>query len=324
MVSIITNRSAIAALSTLRGIDQNLTSTQSRIATGYRVNTAADNAAYWSIATTMKSDDQATGAVQDALNLGAATVDVAYTGMNNAIQVIDKFKQKLVAAREPGVDRDKINAEMVELRNQIRSIAESANFNGQNWLLTADGANEPDRELVTGFVRHGDGSVQVMSQTYSTLNDGGFGTPNRLIDDTSAGMYGILTQPAAASGWDVSIPNWVFMLGKDPWPSGREMGVSATTTNQEIDTMITGTEFMLQQMQSAAAHLGSLASGIDMQGKFLQDLRDATSRGIGRLKDADMNQESTKLKALQVQEQLGVQALSIANGNADNVLALFR
>jgi len=326
MVSIITNRSAIAALDTLRTIDHNMKDTQSRIATGYRVNTASDNAAYWSIATTMRSDDQALSAVQDALGLGAATVDVAYTGMNKAIEVITTFKSKLVAAREPGVDRDKINSEMVELRNQIRSIAESSSFNGQNWLLTPDGSVEPDRELVNGFVRGEDGSVRVTTETYATLADGGFGTPTRLIDDGSAttGMYGILTQPAAASGWDVTFPNWVFMQSKNPWALGREMGVSSTTTNQEIDTMINGIEFMQTQMVTAAANLGSTASGIELQTKFVQDLRDANQRGIGRLRDADMNEESTRLKALQVQEQLGVQSLSIANSEADNVIQLFR
>jgi flagellin len=326
MVSIITNRSALAALDTLRTVDHNMKDTQSRIASGYRVNTASDNAAYWSIATTMHSDDQALSAVQDALGLGAATVDVAYTGMKNAIDVITTFKAKLVAAREPGVDRDKVNAELVELRNQMRSIAESSSFNGQNWLLTPDGSIEPDRELVNGFIRREDGSVKVTTETFPTLGDGGFGTPTRLIDDGSgtAGMYGILTQPAAASGWDVTIPNWVFMFSKNPWASGREMAVSATTTNQEIDTMITGTEFMQQQMQTAASKLGSIASGIELQTKFVQDLRDATQRGIGRLRDADMNEESTRLKALQVQEQLGIQSLSIANNDADNVIQLFR
>jgi flagellin len=48
------------------------------------------------------------------------------------------------------------------------------------------------------------------------------------------------------------------------------------------------------------------------------------SRGVGQLVDADMEEESTRLQALQVQQQLGIQALSIANGNAQNILSLFR
>ena len=54
-----------------------------------RVGSAADNAAYWSIATTMRSDNKALGTVKDALGLGAAKADVAYTAMNSAISVVD-------------------------------------------------------------------------------------------------------------------------------------------------------------------------------------------------------------------------------------------
>ena len=59
MTSILTNPAAMAALQTLRAINQNLEMTQGRISSGYRVETAADNAAYWSIATTMRSDNMA-------------------------------------------------------------------------------------------------------------------------------------------------------------------------------------------------------------------------------------------------------------------------
>ena len=51
---------------------------------------------------------------------------------------------------------------------------------------------------------------------------------------------------------------------------------------------------------------------------------DAIDRGVGQLVDADMNEESTKLQALQVQQQLGVQALSIANSSSQTILSLFR
>ena len=51
---------------------------------------------------------------------------------------------------------------------------------------------------------------------------------------------------------------------------------------------------------------------------------DAIDRGIGTLVDADMNSESTKLQALQVQQQLGIQALSIANQQGQSILSLFR
>ncbi|PHR21372.1 MAG: flagellin, partial [Hoeflea sp.] len=96
MASIMTNSAAMSALATLRSINSDMETTQNRVSSGYRVETAADNAAYWSIATTMRSDNKALSTVQDALGLGAAKVDVAYTGMNSAIDVVSEIKAKLV------------------------------------------------------------------------------------------------------------------------------------------------------------------------------------------------------------------------------------
>ena len=124
MSSINTNVAAMTALQTLTATNKSLTETQNRISTGFRVADASDNAAYWSIATTMRSDNAALSTVQDALGLGAATVDVAYTGINSAIKVVDQIKSKLVAARQPGVDRGKIQSEITELQSQLRGVAE--------------------------------------------------------------------------------------------------------------------------------------------------------------------------------------------------------
>src|SRR6218665_606343 len=138
MTSILTNSSAMAALSTLRSISSDMETTQGRISSGLRVGDASDNAAYWSIATTMKSDNKALSTVQDALGLGAAKTDTAYTGLNAAIDIVSEIKAKLVAAREPGVDKKKINSELTELKSQLVSISESSSFSGQNWLYNDD------------------------------------------------------------------------------------------------------------------------------------------------------------------------------------------
>ncbi len=63
---------------------------------------------------------------------------------------------------------------------------------------------------------------------------------------------------------------------------------------------------------------------IGMQEEFVSKLTDSIDSGIGRLVDADMNEESTRLKALQTQQQLAIQSLSIANTNSENILQLFR
>ena len=81
---------------------------------------------------------------------------------------------------------------------------------------------------------------------------------------------------------------------------------------------------MLESVTSAASSLGAVKSRIDMQGDFVSNLMDAVDRGVSQLVDADMEEESTRLQAPQAQQQLGIQALSIANSNSQSILSLFR
>jgi flagellin len=100
---------------------------------------------------------------------------------------------------------------------------------------------------------------------------------------------------------------------------------TATTADlDDLDEMIGTVDDALQSMISRASDIGAIKKRIDMQTNFVNDLTDAIERGVGSLVDADMNQESTRLQALQVQQQLGIQALTIANSSAQTVMALFK
>jgi flagellin len=88
--------------------------------------------------------------------------------------------------------------------------------------------------------------------------------------------------------------------------------------------MITAVDNALKSMTTAASDLGAAKKRVDMQSDFVSKLQDAIDRGVGQLVDADMQAESARLSALQVQQQLGIQSLSIANANAQNILSLFR
>ena len=321
MTSIMTNAAAMSALKTLRDINSKMDETQQRVSSGYRVETAADNAAYWSIATTMRSDNKALSTVQDALGLGAAKTDVAYTGLQSAVNVISEIKAKLVAAREPGVDKLKINKELGELKNQLTSIAESASFSGENWLYNTTGAAPTVVEMVGSFNRSSDGSVAVETLQFDT------GTSTLIVPDDPD--QGILTRTYTVTVTDdagLSTDYDYFLLNADPTapPDPNEIVLETATTSQEIDGMISAVEEMLKTLTNSAATLGSINTRIDMQEDFVATLMDVIDKGIGRLVDADMNEESTRLKALQTQQQLGIQALSIANSNSQNVLQLFR
>ncbi len=307
-MSIMTNASAMTALQTLNQTNSNLETTQNRIATGYKVATASDSAAYWSIATTMRSDNKALGTVTDALGLGAATVDVAYTAMESSLEVVDEIKAKIVAAREPGVDRVAIQAEVDELQNQLVSIASSASFSGENWLSVDSGAvgYNASKSIVASFTR---------SATGVTVGTIDVNTANVKLYDADAGGSGILDTTSTTTNGAVTY-------------SVATVDVSAYTDSvadlADLDEIISTVDGAHQSMTTAASNLGATKKRVDMQKDFVSNLMDAISRGVGELVDADMTAESTRLKALQVQQQLGVQALSIANSSSQNVLSLFR
>jgi len=83
-------------------------------------------------------------------------------------------------------------------------------------------------------------------------------------------------------------------------------------------------ETMINTAIDAAADFGSAAGRIETQNEFISGLTDSLTAGIGSLVDADMEAASARLQALQVQQQLGTQALSIANQAPQNILSLFR
>jgi flagellin len=80
----------------------------------------------------------------------------------------------------------------------------------------------------------------------------------------------------------------------------------------------------LTDLTDASSTMGSVSSRIATQQTFVKALIDSNTSAIGTLVDANMEEESTKLKALQTQQQLAIQSLSIANSSSQNILALFR
>ncbi len=130
MTSLLTNTAAMTALTTLKSISQQLDTTSNRVSTGQRVSSASDNAAYWSIATSVRSDNASLGAVKDSLGLGASAVDTAYNGVTNVIEQLKNMRSKLQTALQPGVDRKKVQTEIDAIQSNMKAIADSSVSNG--------------------------------------------------------------------------------------------------------------------------------------------------------------------------------------------------
>jgi flagellin len=340
MASLLTNAAAMTALQTLASTNKSLDTTQSRISTGLRISSASDGAAYWSIATTMRSDNKSLSAVQDSLGLGAATVDVQYTALDATVDQLTEIGKLLVSAKTPGVNRGQIQEDITARLGQMKSIASSSVFNSENWLSVDSSAADynKDKSVVASFSRVGDAiSIETINVNVDEIK----------LYDANAGATAVGTAPTAdAAGlaqgavkiggqglfdsqWGITTSDGAATPTYTAQTlSIKDLDISALTDSaadqEKLSAYISVVDAALGQLTDAASNLGAVKNRINTQQDFVKSLTNAIDRGIGQLVDADMNAESTRLQALQVQQQLGIQALSIANSNSQNILSLFR
>ena len=367
-MSLLTNTSSLQALQSLRQTSADLQTTQSRISSGLRVANASDNAAYFAISTTLRSDNGALSSVKDALNIGASTIDVATSALSAQTDVLNQIKQKLLAAQEPGVDRTKVQTELSQLTKQLKSISDSASFSGQNFLSVDSGAAayNATTKIVASFSRDTTGAVSVgtidIDSSKTKLYDAkgataAYKTAALALANTAATdqlAYEAAAATAAQTGLAADITaaataktaagtsaaalaagttsQGIFDKTRIGSGTALDGGIAAldisgltssAADNQKLADYSKIVDSVLTDLTAAQSSLGSSKTRISLQQSFVANLSDSLTRGVGSLVDADLNQESTRLQALQVQQQLGVQSLSIANQQNQQILKLF-
>ena len=276
MFSVNTNAGAMVALQNLSKTNSALSQTQCRVNTGLAIATAKDNGGIYAIAQKMRSEVSAYNAVQQSLDRGVSTVDVALAAGEAISDLLVQMKEKALAASDSSLDtqsRDSLNADFVALRNQITTIVSNAEFNGTNMLQT--------------------GGTAVVAL---------------------ANADGANTITVAAEIMALGATGTVITL----------TGAQAISTVALATATVTAIETSLDNMGLALARLGTGAKALEIHNTFVTKLSDALEVGIGNLVDADLARESAKLQSLQVKQQLGIQALSIANSAPSVLLGLFR
>ncbi|WP_417258426.1 flagellin [Celeribacter sp.] len=154
----------------------------------------------------------------------------------------------------------------------------------------------------------------------------------------AAGIEGVTTkvvQDSTSSQWSLKVDNdgsgsTSLSFGAAGNAGGRASGglfgldTLDVTTNAGADSALSNIETLINNSIDAAAEFGSAQGRIESQSNFISNLTDSLKSGIGAMVDADMEEASARLQALQVQQQLGVQSLSIANQAPQTILSLFR
>jgi flagellin len=408
MSSILTNNGAMVALQTLKSVNMNLGQTQNAISTGKNVATAKDNSAVWAISKVMESDVKGFKAIKDSLSLGESTVAVARNAAETVTDLLTQMKGKIVAAQEDNVDRNKINADVTALKDQISAVVGAAQFNGLN-LVDGTAASA---SVLSSLDRDNAGNVTASSITVTgqNLSTGGY-TAKAVFDATNTdgvsadgqdtfgfsldanggtddnGQIEFEPQGTAAYAagdsftirlgdtevnYTVTAEDIASTSQADVIAVGMKAAIEASGANVTVDynaansgrLVITndGTdslqvsgqfsnansgglgalaaidvsnsagaaaalgsiETLIDTSIDAAAAFGSVQGRIETQKTFISNLTDSLKSGIGSMVDADMEEVSARLQALQVQQQLAVQSLSIANQAPQSILSLFR
>ena len=258
---------------------------------------------------------------------GASTQPLA----NEAIQVAATNTGFAGAATDP------VTSETVTGGNSV-TVAFGAVSAGNSYQLTLDGLsiNTADGSSATGrrdfqFVAGAeDGQADVINGLANQLS-AFFEAATDSADGYEVSVdiaNNTLTFSTGAAAADVDV-GAVFQNGGTPGSTASSGGLGAlanvdVTTDSDAAAALTTIDALIEQSIGAAASFGTVQNRIETQSEFVSNLTDSFKSGSGSLVDADMEEVSARLQALQTQQQLGVQSLSIANQAPQTILSLFR
>jgi flagellin len=296
MNSINTNVGAMVALQNLAATQTQLGITQDRINTGLKIASAKDNGAVWAIAQTEKAQATSLDAVTNSLNNGKSVLDTTLQAGSQMTDILNQMRAKALAASDAGIDdasRTQYENEYAKLGQSYANVVASASFNGVNLIDESAGA--------ISAIGSADGGIKITS-AHDKLD------ATTLFATSLTVTAGTVTAPSTVASVDgvVSKGNWADATG-----------TNAKAALTEIDAAI-------KTVTQGLSGFGVDSKAIDNQITLVSQLQDSLNAGIGNLVDANLAQESANLQSLQTKQQLGVQALSIANQSTGILLGLFR
>ena len=279
MSSILTNHSAMVALSTLNMVNKNLTDTQNRVSSGLQITSGKDNAAYYAISETMKSDSGMFQSIHDGLTATKNSISTARLGSETIADLAKDFVDRVAFAQGSGVNLTDVQAELDSLVTQMSTAISQSTFNGDD-LVSGAAATVT---VVSGISRTG-GTFAATTISFQSVNLGAIQAAFDAIDIVTAGA----------------------------------------TSQAALQATLVTAEAQLSNAIDAATSLGVTEKTIEGQMTFLEMLTDTLDTGVSAMVDANMEEEAARLQALQVQQQLATQSLSMANQAPQNIMSLFR
>jgi len=257
-----------------------------------------------------KTNDEMQG-VQNRINTG---LKIAGAKDNSAIYAVAQGMRSDIGALEAvqtGLDR----------ATTIGDVALAAGESISDLLIEmrekATAAMDPSLDTFSRQAYDGDFKA-LMDQVQGILQNAEFDGANILNGSITGGIEFLADADAARTvtlkSQDMSIGGSIITLA-----ATASLGTVTLATN-----VVAAIKTSLENVNQALANLGSDVKKLDAHSGFVSKLMDSLNKGVGDLVDADLAVESARLQSLQVKQQLGVQALSIANSQPQTILSLFQ
>ena len=298
--SVNTNLGAQVALASLNNTSSQLQATQKRISTGYRVADATDDGAAFAVAQRVRSDVGALTTVNQQLGNAQGLVGVALNGLTTVSNYLGSAKQLLVDISGQGVSQDQRDQYVASYKSLVQRVADTVDgstYNGQTLLGSATGA-------VAGTAHSVVNNENGATSTISAEDASG-------LANTLASFIGSTFTRTAGSADSFG----TITAGADQ--SSAALALSATAGTTAFSVALTSVSNQLNQAGADSNYLNATVS-------FNSSKIDSLNAGLGALVDADLSKESANLQALQIRQQLGTQALSLANQAPQTLLSLFK
>ena len=259
---------------------------------------------------TLQSVNSNLAKTQDMISTGKA---VATAKDNSAIFAISKVMESDVSGFKAVSDALSLGESTVAVASagaeQITNILNDI----KEKVVAATGENVDNAKIQNDV-------DELVNQVTSIIGASQFNGANLL--NTAGGDITVLSSLDRAADGTVTATN--ITVASVDFEAGLDLSDIDVSTSAAADTSLAAIETHIQTAVDGAAALGASARRIGDQNEFVSKVTDAMKSGIGALVDADMEEASARLQALQVQQQLATQSLSIANQAPQAILSLFR
>jgi flagellin-like hook-associated protein FlgL len=292
-------------LLSLQNVDSMMQTTQKRLSTGKKVNSALDDPVNFFKAQDNYNRASDLSAKKDGMGEAIKIIETANQGIEKMEDLLNQMKS-LASAAKTSDNFEDLETQYNVVLEQVASLAKDANYGGQNLTYRATAASTTDNQLSVDF------------------NEYANGTSNSAGEIVGSGL--------SVQGFsvDINTDNDLVIYG-----SGNSTGTTADVTIEKIeadnsfsaaaniDAAIQDIDDFIGQLRTEAQKLSSSLSTIQIRSDFTSELVSTLETGADNLTLADMNEEGANMLMLQTRQNLGTTSLSLASQAAQAVLQLF-